>query len=328
MNRNQHTLKTLQARENVETDPSIARFVDWLRSVRHASEQTVISYVRDLAQFVAFFWKESDCPPFDWTVPDRQAAKKFLYTYACSGARPASTARKLASLRSFYHYLVIEGLVAHSPCTALHPPKGEKRLPVLLSEVEVLRLLEAPRKYLETLSAPEPWTRYVHLRDTALFEVLYSTGARVSEIATLTRGRLSLSQGVCRVLGKGNKERLCLLGRPAIESLQAMQAQALLLWQGTEISERAVFLNHEGEALTTRSIERFMKHWLAVAGLPTELSPHKLRHSFATHLLSHGADLRAVQELLGHASPATTQIYTHLSPEHLAASYHQSHPRG
>ena len=137
-----------------------------------------------------------------------------------------------------------------------------------------------------------------------------------------------LDAGVCRVIGKGDKERLCLLGAPALAALRAMRAQAPLLWPGTDAPDRPVFLNRDGHGLTTRSIERFMKRWLAAAGLSPDLSPHKLRHSFATHLLTHGADLRVVQELLGHASPATTQIYTHLAPERLAETYHAAHPRG
>lgn len=328
LNRNQHTLETLAARVDIGSDPAVAGFAAWLRSVRHASALTAENYVRDVGQFAAFFWKPDDAPPFDWALPDAADARHFLHAYARTGAKPASTARKLAALRTFFRWLVMEGALAHSPFAGLRPPRRSKPLPTLLSEDEVTRLLRAPYEALAAETSADPFRRYTLLRDAALFETLYSTGARVAEIAALTNERLDLARGGCVVRGKGDKERLCLLGQPAMEALGAMRAQARLLWAGTDAPERAVFLNREGEGLTTRSIERFMKRWLAAAGLSADLSPHKLRHSFATHLLTHGADLRAVQELLGHASPATTQVYAHLAPERVAATYHATHPRG
>lgn len=328
LNRNQHTLETLAARVDIGSDPAVAGFAAWLRSVRHASALTAENYVRDVGQFAAFFWKPDDAPPFDWALPDAADARHFLHAYARTGAKPASTARKLAALRTFFRWLVMEGTLAHSPFAGVRPPRRSKPLPTLLSEDEVTRLLHAPYEALAAETSADPFRRYTLLRDAALFETLYSTGARVAEIAALTNDRLDLARGGCVVRGKGDKERLCLLGRPALEALGAMRAQARLLWAGTDAPERAVFLNREGEGLTTRSIERFMKRWLAAAGLSADLSPHKLRHSFATHLLTHGADLRAVQELLGHASPATTQVYAHLAPERVAATYHATHPRG
>lgn len=334
MNRNQHTLETLPARQDTLEDPAVQRFMAWLKSVRQASDHTLLGYGRDLSQFTAFFWdKTSDRPPFDWSMPDRADAKRFLYAYARTGAKPTSTARKLASMRAFFRFLVIEGTLGHSPFSGLRAPRKAKALPVLLSEAEVSRLLDAPAMALrdaltQSESPLEPLRHYLFLRDIALFETLYCTGARVAEVATLTCGGLNLAQGTCIVVGKGNKERLCMLSQTATLAIQAMQEKAHLLWAGADNAKRPVFLNKDGEALTTRSIERFMKHWLAVAGLPTDLSPHKLRHSFATHLLTHGADLRAIQELLGHTSPATTQIYTHLAPERVAETYHRAHPRG
>ncbi len=333
MPRNQYSLTTFSSRLAVFNDPEVMRFADWLRTVRNASQHTVENYLRDLGQFVAFFWPDQKEPPYNWIMPDRKDAKRFLYAYARTGAKPASTARKLSSLNAFFKFLVMSGVLSHSPISGLRPPRKEKPLPILLTETEVSRLLAAPMEALhlalqtegETMNA---FTRYTYLRDAAIFETLYSTGARVAEIASLTNRFLNLEQGSCIVVGKGNKERLCMLGAPAIRALHAMRDQARLLWHGTTEPHRHVFLNQEGEGLTTRSIERFMKYWLAMAGLSASLSPHKLRHSFATHLLAHGADLRAVQELLGHASPATTQIYTHLAPERVAASYHAAHPRG
>lgn len=331
MNRNQHTLETLATRPDIADDPAVARFAGALRTLRRASAHTVASYLRDIGQFAAFCWPGAVLP-LAWARADRAQAKDFLHAYARTGAKPASTARKLSALRTFYRFLVREGMAAVSPFATLRPPKRGRALPILLTEAEVTRLLNAPAEALRAaLSAPTqpaPIEVYLLLRDVALFETLYSTGARIAEVAALTNARVSLAEGTCRVVGKGDKERLCMLGGPAVAAIAAMRAQAGKLWANADAPGRPVFLNRFGGGLATRSIERFMKRWLAAAGLSPDLSPHKIRHSFATHLLGHGADLRVVQELLGHASPATTQIYTHLAPERLAETYHTAHPRG
>lgn len=332
MNRNQHTLTTFPSRPDIADEPTVQKFVCWLKTIRNSSTHTVQNYVRDIGQLVSFFWPELPFP-LPWDSLERADAKRFLYAYAKTGAKPASTARKLASLRTFFRFLLVQKVIQRSPFSGLRPPQREKKLPTLLTEDEVTRLLNAPVETLRNTLAIEgaainPLKHFLLLRDIALFETLYSTGARVAEIANLTLANLQLNHGTCIVRGKGNKERLCMLGQPAIQAIQAMQAKAVTLWANTSEPSAPLFLNHKGAALTTRSIERFMKHWLMVAGLTPDLSPHKLRHSFATHLLTHGADLRAVQELLGHTSPATTQIYTHLSLEHLTDTYHQTHPRG
>lgn len=329
MARNQHTLETLVSRPDLLQDPVVRRFSDWLGSVRQMSPKTVENYLRDLGQFAAFFWPEEVKPPFDWKAPTRTDAKGFLYAYARTGAKATSSARKLAAMKTFYRYLILTKQIAFSPFSEFRPPRREKPLPVLLTEEEVVRLLNAPLEALARVTdSADPFERYACLRDAALFETLYSTGCRVSEVAGLTNRQVDLGRGSCIVRGKGNKERLCILGEPARRAVEAMKEQARRIWFGTDAPERALFLNRDGEGLTPRSIERFMKRWLAAAELPADLSPHKLRHSFATHLLAHGADLRAVQELLGHASPATTQIYTHLAPERLEKTYHDAHPRG
>lgn len=330
MTGNQHTHPTWASRADLLEDPRLTEFVAWLRQLRQLSPHTEENYLRDIGQFVNFFYGTEAMPPFDWLLPNRQDAKRFLYAYTKTGARPASAARKLASLRTLFRYFALENLREDNPFSGIRRPKGDQPLPRVLTEAETLRLLEAPTEALRALDNPTPETRYIHLRDRAILETLYSTGARVSELITLDPGDISLSDGVCRVFGKGRKERLALLGRPAREALTAMLEASLALWPiaaegggGTPL-----FRNLTGGRLTTRSVERSMKHWLAAAGLPDDLSPHKIRHSFATHLLTHGADLRAVQELLGHASPATTQIYAHLSAEQITASYHHAHPRG
>ncbi len=332
MNRNQHTLKTLSVRTDVAKDTAVQRFERWLTVARHASRHTINNYIRDIGQFVAFIWPKAPAP-FPWDKPTRADAKRFLHTYAKTGAKPTSTARKLASLRSFYRFLITEKTLENSPFSGLRPPIREKHLPVLLTEQEVTRLLDAPVEALRVAressgEALNPLKHFLLLRDIALFETLYSTGARVAEIAALKNANVNLEAGYCIVHGKGNKERLCMLGEPAVRAIREMHRQAAMIRPRPDAPTQPLFTNQFGTALTTRSMERFMKRWLMAAGLPTGLSPHKLRHSFATHLLTHGADLRAVQELLGHASPATTQIYTHLSVEHLAETYHKSHPRG
>ena len=192
-------------------------------------------------------------------------------------------------------------------------------------------LLEAPVQALAEQEKngvkPEPSAVYASLRDAAILELLYSTGARISEAAGLTRRHVDLLAGVARVRGKGKKERLCALGRPAVHALEKALEVSELLWPASAKDTSPIFLNLHGGPLTTRSMERNMKTWLAAAGLPRALTPHKLRHSFATHLLDAGADLRSVQELLGHASLTTTQIYTQVSVERLKEIYRHAHPR-
>lgn len=328
---NQYTLPTLPTHPQTKQDAAVQAFLLWLRESRHASANTRENYLRDVGQLATFFWPEARAP-FPWQTVTRADAKRFLHTYARTQAKPASTARKLAALRAFFGFLVQDGRLEHSPFTGLRAPRRAHALPKLLSEAEVSRLLAAPEEALQAFDAQsgegDARERYTLLRDRALFETLYCTGMRVAELASLTLGRLDAPSASLRVIGKGNKERLVMLGAPALQALFAMLEQAQKLWPRAHAPEAPLFRNYRGEGLSTRSIERFMKHWLAVAGLPPELSPHKLRHAFATHLLSHGADLRAVQELLGHASAETTQIYTHLAPERLAQTYHAAHPRG
>lgn len=332
LNRNQHTLTTFVARRALEKDPAIECFSQWLSTIRHASPHTISNYLRDIGQFITFVWPKTTSP-FPWDKITRAEAKRFIYSYSKTGAKPTSTARKLSSLRTFFKFLTTNGIIDSSPFSSLRPPHKEKVLPTLLTEEEIIRLLNAPQKTLNQECFSEgksldPLKHFLLLRDSALFESLYSTGARVSEIAMLRNQDVNLENGTCVVKGKGKKERLCLLGEPALLAIREMLKHRILLWKNSDQASAPLFVNHKGQQLTTRSIERFMKHWLMCAGLPPTLSPHKLRHSFATHLLTHGADLRTVQELLGHVSPATTQVYTHLSDEHLAETYHDTHPRG
>jgi integrase/recombinase XerC len=322
----------LPNRSDAALDAAVVRFTTYLRAERNASEHTVSGYVQDIGQFAAFVWSDASMkPPFPWDQPPREQARAFLVAFHRNGWTPTTTRRKLSSVRSFYRYLEREACVAANPFAGLRGPRLGRRLPTVLGVKEVEALLAAPLAALAATRARHgqvpPAAEYAAVRDTAIFEVLYSTGCRVSEIAALTWSDVQFERGTTIVEGKGRKQRLCVLGRPACEALRALQARAEALWPAEAFGSAPLFLNVQGGPLTTRSMERQMKVWLRAAGLPPELTPHKLRHSFATHLLDAGADLRSVQEMLGHASLSTTQLYTHVSIERLKAEYGKAHPR-
>jgi len=321
-------------RADTGTDPMVVRFKGYLLAECNASGHTVDGYLQDIGQFAAFVWPDAAVvkPPFDWKAPGREQARAFLAAFHRGGHAPTTTRRKLSSLRTFYRYLEREEGVASNPFAGLRGPRLGHRLPSVLGVKEVAALLAAPLAGLDAMRAKQgggvpPMKEYAALRDAAIFEVLYSTGCRISEIAALTWGDIRFEQGTTIVEGKGRKERLCVLGRPACAALRKLRELAAALWPAEAGDGAPLFLNREGGALTNRSIERQMKVWLRAAGLPPEITPHKLRHSFATHLLDAGADLRSVQEMLGHASLSTTQIYTHVSIERLKEEYAKAHPR-
>jgi len=314
-------------------DPAVAQFLHYLRDERNASPHTLQNYARDISQFARLTWADPARRAYPWAEADRFAARRFLAGLQKGGSQPTTTARKLAALRSFYRFLQREERVELNPFAGLRPPKRARRLPTALSVEEVRRLLEAPARLGQRAARdrrlPPAVREYLTLRDTALLETLYSTGARVSEVAGLSEADVDFLSGVAKVRGKGKKERLCPLGRPACRALRAALRQAAALWPAAGPSSRGarVFRNAQGGPLTTRSVERLLKVYLAEAGLNVNVSPHALRHSFATHLLDAGADLRSVQELLGHASLSTTQIYTHVTVERLKKVYEDAHPR-
>jgi integrase/recombinase XerC len=313
-------------------DPLCRRFEQYLRVERNASAHTCSAYLQDLAQFAARAFGEKAPTPFDWSVPDRFTVRGFLVDCQKGGAAPATTRRKLAAVRSFYTFLIREDGGKRNPCAGLRGPHLTRRLPDILTIQQVAMLLHAPLAELqarqERSGVPSPpIDAYAAWRDAAIFELLYSTGARVAEAAALTRGATDLEGGVVRLRGKGRKERLGALGRSSLETLRQALAFAAMIWPESSGPEAPLFMNLMGGGLTPRSIERQMKRWLIAADLPARLTPHKLRHSFATHLLEAGADLRSVQEMLGHASLSTTQIYTHVTVERLKDIYRQAHPR-
>jgi integrase/recombinase XerC len=324
----------METSPNVTTDPCVAHFCRYLAGERNASRHTLDAYARDLAQFAHITWGEGPRREYPWKAADRFAARRFLVEFQKTGCKATTTARKLASLRSFYKFLEREDYTDRNPFAGLRAPKRARSLPEILSVEEVTRLIEAPMRARKTetrkrATLPDALREYVALRDTAILETLYSTGARVSEIAGLTEPDVDFLSGVAKVRGKGKKERLCPLGNPACRALREAIRKAADLWPsaGPGARQRRVFRNVRGGPLTPRSIERAMKACLIVANLNPNISPHALRHSFATHMLDAGADLRSVQELLGHASLSTTQIYTHVSVERLKKVYENAHPR-
>lgn len=308
-------------------DEAFCRFRNYLEGERGLSSNTLLAYERDLGQFATFAFGNQR-PPFAWQNLQKQLFRQFISSYLSSGWNPTSAARKISALRTFYSFLLREGLIKNNPTQSLRPPRRPRNLPKTIPISSVERLLKGSYEPDQEVATSDP-KRYPpsHLRDTALFETLYSTGARVSEVVNLNWEDIAYHNDGCAsciVRGKGAKERLCAIGSCARQALEAL---------AHNLSPHAhptgpIFRNQrDGARLTTRSVERILKRALIRAGLPPEITPHTLRHAFATHLLDAGADLRDVQELLGHTKLATTQIYTHVSIDRLKDVYHHTHPR-
>ncbi|MGC3996154.1 MAG: tyrosine recombinase XerC [Anaeromyxobacter sp.] len=295
--------------------PEIQRFDRYLATERRASPHTLKAYRIDLAQYAGYLASVGQ-----GVIPSSTALIRAYLARAAGEAGAVSLGRKLSAIRSLYSFLVREGLAAGNPARGVASPRRPKRLPEVLPEAEVAALVEAPG----------PLSQPLRLRDRAFLELLYGSGLRVSELTGLDREDLDLSGGLVRVLGKRRKERIVPFGRPAAEALRRyLDEGRVVLAAGPERARAgaALFLNHRGGRLTSRSVARLLDRWVLEAGLPRHVHPHVLRHCFATHLLGNGADLRGIQELLGHASLSTTQRYTHLDWKRLATVYDQAHPR-
>ena len=310
--------------------PLVKQFLDYLKLEKHFSDYTVKSYGADLIQFGQFLG--GDIGQSHATQPaagtatttidekltkcEQITVREFLsYLYAQNYTK-STTARKLATLRSFFKFMIRRGLVTTSPLTQIRTPKQEKRLPKCLDLEQVQKLMDAPGDA-DILSA----------RDKAMLEVLYSSGIRVSELVELDMADIDLQEGVLRVKGKGRKDRLTPIGSQAIAAVQRYFEMRMMEPKLQSKTTGRVFLNKHGESLSTRSVRRKLDKYLVTAGLDPGISPHTLRHSFATHLLNNGADLRSVQELLGHQSLSTTQVYTHLTTSKMKQVYDDAHPR-
>lgn len=291
------------------------QFLRHLESERGASEHTIKGYREDLESLAAYLADDAGGTPEPASITTLEL-RGFVAAMHDAGYAKTSISRKLSSIRSFFRYGQREQWVAKNPATPLRNPRKSRKLPHFLSTEEVGRLLTAP-------PAESPAGK----RDRAILETLYSAGLRVSELVGVNDGDLDREQGVVRVRGKGRKERFAPLGSFALDALGVWLAARRLSPKETPGPDAPVFTNKFGRRITTRSVARMLEKHIKQCGLDTRTSPHTLRHSFATHLLDRGADIRSVQELLGHKSLVTTQIYTHVSTSNLRAAYLKAHPR-
>ena len=290
------------------------RFSDGLWLNDGLARNTLDAYRRDLAQFVAWL-RESQGKALLETAP-ADLQRHLAWQVETRHAKPCTTGRLVSSLRRFFQFALREGLRTDDPAADLDSPKLPRSLPKVLSESEVEGLL----------AAPDPATPQ-GLRDRAMLETLYASGLRVSELVGLKVVQVSLDMGVVRILGKGAKERLAPLGEEAVSWIERYRREARPALLGPRKSD-ALFVTARGGPMTRQAFWGLVKRHARAAGIPREISPHTLRHAFATHLINHGADLRVVQLLLGHADISTTQIYTHVARERLKAIHRKHHPRG
>jgi integrase/recombinase XerC len=291
-------------------------FLEALRA-RNASAGTIGEYRRNATEFLAFLARRGVA----WQSPDRATIRAYLAELADRDLAASSVAGRLAAVRSMYRHAVRNGRIEVDPLAGVRAPRRPSRLPRVLSVGEAEALVTAPRRL---HVADEALAR----RDAAMLELLYATGMRISELATLTVDRVDLSRRRLRVLGKGTKERDLLFGAPAASALRSYLSEGRPALAARRAGETAaVFLNAAGAPLSIRGARGVLGRWVRAVGAPSRTSPHTLRHSFATHLLEGGADLRVVQELLGHSNLQTTQVYTHLSDAALRNAYRDAHPR-
>jgi integrase/recombinase XerC len=297
-------------------EQALAEFLTHLGLEKNASDKTVKSYREDLTQALAFArdrHKKAHVSPADWNTRLLRAFVAWLHE---NGYSKSTIARRLAAVRSFGKFLCREGLLSENPARSLRGPRPDRKLPHFLTLADVKKLLDAPKEH-----------NWAGRRDRAILETLYSAGIRVSELVGLDLVDADLNDGIVIVRGKGKKERLALLGPRATAAISAWLIDRQTRVQVSGKETPAIFLNKSGGRLTTRSVGRLLITHLRKAGLDPRTTPHTLRHSFATHMLDSGADIRGVQELLGHKSLATTQVYTHLSTKRIKDTYQKAHPR-
>ena len=296
----------------------IGNFLNYLTVEKGFPPNTIAAYRNDLNQLAGFIEEEAakrgSIPP--WASFDRQSMLSYLLDLRQRNYAATTIARKVAAVRSFFKFMVAEGLIKANPIQDVRSPKIGRSLPKPISFSQVRRLIEQPGK----LSTPEA------KRDRAMLELLYASGMRVSELVSLNLGDVDLEGGYVRCLGKGNKERVIPIYEQAVLAVKGYIEETRPQVVHND-GEKALFLNLRGERLTRQGFWQKLKGYAKSANLESEVTPHTLRHSFATHMLSGGADLRSVQELLGHANISTTQVYTHLTTEHIRRTYEQSHPR-
>ncbi|NQU73969.1 MAG: tyrosine recombinase XerC [Candidatus Omnitrophica bacterium] len=294
-------------------DRYIDKFLNYLKIEKDMSPHTVLNYSIDLKEVAKFLDDKIEIEKIDYLV-----IRKYLADLKARNYSKRTVARKLACLRSFFKFLYREGYVKSNPVSSISTPRLDKKLPVFLDEGEIAKLLEAPDT-----------KELAGLRDKAILETLYSSGLRVSELVGLSMDNIDFIGEVLKVFGKGKKERLVPIGKRALKCIEAYLKKrgAVSARAGKSPGKQAVFLNKSKSRLTDRSIRRILEKYIHITSLREDVSPHTLRHSFATHLLNRGADLRGVQELLGHRNLSSTQIYTHVTTERLKAVYDKAHPR-
>lgn len=295
---------------------AVAQFLRFLANERNASDLTIKAYREDLFGLIDWIEAEQGRTPTPGALSP-QELRAYQAALQSAGYARSTISRKLASLRSFYRFAMRQGITNENPAKPLRNPRRQRKLPHVLSNAEIGRLLLAPT-----------YRNEAGLRDRAILETMYSAGLRVSELVALRDGDLDFEQSLVRVQGKGRKERLSPLGSYAIKAIKRYSKYRTREAKTESMGLLApVFVNRFGKSLTTRSVGRMLEKYIRETGLDSRTSPHTLRHSFATHLLDRGADIRSVQELLGHQSLATTQIYTHVSATNLRQVYEQAHPR-
>jgi integrase/recombinase XerC len=290
-------------------------FVNYLRYERNMSPETIRAYEKDLHQFIRFFSPGDGSPVHPGEITSLQV-REYLADLREKNYQKTTVVRKLATIRSFYKFLLKKGHVATNPLLEIQTPKVEKRLPHFLGVEDVEKLLAAPQG-----------TTFQSIRDRAILEVLYSTGLRVSELTGLNVSDIDVTGEILKARGKGRQERIMPMGRPAVDSARKYIEIRATVPRINESDPDALFLNRFGDRLSSRSIRKILDKYIKVTGLDEKTSPHTLRHSFATHLLNRGANLRMVQELLGHKHLSTTQIYTHVTTAGMKQTLEESHPR-
>jgi len=285
----------------------VDKFIDYLKIEKDVSPHTVVNYATDLRFFEEFV---GDAPV---EAVDHLTLRKYLAHLRARQLAKRSIARKLASIRSFFKFLYREGHIKTNPASSVFTPKLDKKLPIFLDEAAVTKLVESPDV-----------SDIQGLRDRALLETLYGAGIRVSELVGLNIENIDFIGGVLKIRGKGKRERLSPVGEKALNAIRNYLDKRPVLRKS---EKGAVFLNKSGSRLRDRSVRRIINKHIKETSIKQKVSPHTLRHSFATHLLDRGADLRSVQELLGHLNLSTTQIYTHVTPQRLKSTYDKAHPR-
>lgn len=296
------------------TRDAVEEYLHFLRVERQLSANTVASYQKDIESYVTSLFIKQQLENFDDV--ERFHILNHLKELQESGKSARTASRHISSIRSFHQFLLREKRCSNDPTVHLELPKIEQKLPKILSIEEIDRLLQVPNTQ-----------KAAGRRDRAMLELLYATGMRISECIALNREDIHLTMGFVRVFGKGGKERIIPLGRTAIEACTIYLNQTRGLLEDAKFRNEALFLNQRGKRLTRQGVWKLLKGYALKSGIQQEITPHILRHSFATHLIENGADLRAVQELLGHADISTTQIYTHVSKARLSDVYNQFHPR-